>query len=79
MHGHRVTAVAVLVYNIALLHVSQPHTIIRIVLIHIWIPFGVRIPHSRLPSTGQDGVADAQLDDTLRQPGIPAKQAFPYQ
>ncbi len=34
---------------------------------------------SRLPSTGQDGMADAQLNDTLRQPGIPAKQAFPYQ
>ncbi len=34
---------------------------------------------SCLPSTGQDGMADAQLDDTLRQPGIPAKQAFPYQ
>ncbi|MEG0884831.1 MAG: hypothetical protein RSH52_26705 [Janthinobacterium sp.] len=23
-------------------------------------------------------MAGAQLDDTLRQPGIPAKQAFPY-
>lgn len=32
-----------------------------------------------LPSTGQDGMADAQLNDTLRQPGIPAKQASPYQ